>query len=167
MPTKKIIGEVKSFVIEELARFSKPREIVQTLKKRYGILVLEGSIYAAKKRNREEIARARKQYMADLDSIPLRHRKVRILRLAQYLEAAEKGVPVAVKTVRGIEYRVRPDYHLSLKILERIRDEVRDAEQRFDEQPAVDIRITLADLQQRYAAVHTRVGKEAPVSVKK
>jgi hypothetical protein len=165
MPSKKIIGEAKSFVVQEIARFSKPAEIVQALKEQYGVEVRVGSVYAVKKRNRKEIAQARRQHVAELDSIPLRHRKERILRLVKYLEAAEKGMPVAVKTARGIEYRIRPDYQLCIKILERIRDEVRDEELRTDDSVPTDRDDTLTHLQRRYAEVHMTLGHQ-PVSLR-
>jgi len=128
MPKGKLDDQAQRYVIKSLGEFKPNSFIIKGLAEKYGIVYFsEPGITHYRKKFKDAIDRHRVEYLRDLASIEMTHRKQRLLKLSEWLVHCEKGIPVYIRGPKGLKIAMRPDYGLGLRILEAIREEVKDA----------------------------------------
>lgn len=89
-PMTALTLEQKSEVIRLMANYMRPKDIRQHVQDEFGLELKQAAIAAFAKTHKEEVRLKRAEIMAELDDIPLVHKKVRILKLSTYIRSLEK-----------------------------------------------------------------------------
>jgi hypothetical protein len=107
--SEELSGPVKAFIVQRLARFDAPSQVVKAVKEEFGLDVSRQRVHfydpttkagrALHPELRELFFETREQAKKDLDSIPSYHKAVRLQRLdAMIMTAMERGnVPLAAQ----------------------------------------------------------------------
>lgn len=126
-PGPRLNEEGRQYVLQCLAEFKPNVVILKGLQEKWGIELTTAAITHHRNRYRADIDRHRVEYLRDLASIELTHRKQRLLKLSEWLTHVEKGIPVYIKGPSGVKIVLRPDYGIGLRILDAIREEMKEA----------------------------------------
>lgn len=126
-PGPRLTEEGRQYVLQCLAEFKPNVVILKGLQEKWGIELTTAAITHHRNRYKDSIDRHRVEYLRDLASIELTHRKQRLLKLSEWLTHVEKGIPVYIKGPTGVKIVLRPDYGIGLRILEAIREEMKEA----------------------------------------
>jgi len=126
-PGPRLTEEGQRYVLQSLAEFKPNIVILKGLQEKWGIELTTAAITHYRNRYRDDIDRHRVEYLRDLASIELTHRKQRLLKLSEWLTHCEKGIPVYIRGPKGLKIEMRPDYGLGLRILDAIREEMKEA----------------------------------------
>ena len=86
---KELTFEQKAELIAQFANYGRPKDILKYVKEKFGIPLKRESLYSFAKVHKEQIRLKRATDMADLDDIPLKHRKVRVVKLSRYIQRLE------------------------------------------------------------------------------
>jgi len=127
MPAPKLDDKRKRYVLQCLAEFKPDTFILNGLREKFETVLHDKAIGYYRRRFKGDIDRHRVEYLRDLASIELTHRKQRLLKLSEWLIHVEKGIPVYVKGPSGVKIVLRPDYGIGLRILDAIREEMKEA----------------------------------------
>jgi len=127
MPAPKLDDKQKRYVLQCLAEFKPDTFILNGLREKYDVMLHDKAIGYYRRRFKQDIDRHRVEYLRDLASIELTHRKQRLLKLSDWLIHCEKGIPVYIRGPKGLKIEMRPDYGLGLRILDAIREEMKEA----------------------------------------
>jgi hypothetical protein len=107
--SKELSGPVKAFIVQRLARFDAPSQVVKAVKEEFGLDVSRQRVHfydpttkagrALHPELKELFFETREQAKKDLDPIPSYHKAVRLQRLdAMIMTAMERGnVPLAAQ----------------------------------------------------------------------
>jgi hypothetical protein len=107
--SEELPGPVKAFIVQRLARFDAPSQVVKAVKEEFGLDVSRQRVHfydpttkagrALHPELKELFFEAREHAKKDLDSIPSYHKAVRLQRLdAMIMTAMERGnVPLAAQ----------------------------------------------------------------------
>jgi hypothetical protein len=95
-----ITDEVKAFIIQSLAAFDTPTQVVEAVKAEYGLTITAQNVqnydptkYAGRKlaeKWRVEFEKARKAFVEDASSIPIANRSTRLRALQRMAATAER-----------------------------------------------------------------------------
>lgn len=95
-----ITDEVKAFIVQALASFDSPTQVVEAVKAEFGIVVTPQNVqgydptkYAGRKlaeKWKVMFEKARKAFVDDASSIPIAHRSTRLRALQRMAQAAER-----------------------------------------------------------------------------
>ena len=127
MPKGKLDEQAQDYVLQCLGEFRPDTFILKGLEEKHGITLHDSAIGYYRRRHKDAIDRHRVEYLRDLASIELTHRKQRLLKLSEWLTHVEKGIPVYIKGPTGVKIVLRPDYGIGLRILDAIREEMKEA----------------------------------------
>jgi hypothetical protein len=142
-PINKLTDKHRIQIIHWLAEFISVKEIVQRIKAQFDIEITEEAIHYYAPPNvpdkwREEFDRHRAAYLADIDSIGLRHRRKRLEELVKLYHEIEwhDDHPLAAGNNMVMDENKKPiiiqtkEIGTAAKILKQIAEEVGDAQAR-------------------------------------
>lgn len=142
-PINKLKDKHRIQIIHWLAEFIDVREIVRRTKDQFGIEITEEAVFyyappSVPEKWREEFERHRAAYLADIDSIDLRHRRRRIEELVKLYREIDwhhdKVLAAGNTPIKGPDGKPiiidSKDVGTAARILKQIAEEVGDAQER-------------------------------------
>jgi len=120
----KLTQRAKRFVLQQLAEFYDVKEIQSELKEQFGIEVTYHSIDYYRRRYCEDINKKRSEWLADIGSVPVSNKRVRLLELQRALNMVKDGYTKQVVTKDGKVVSIHVfDPQAIIRILEQARKE--------------------------------------------
>lgn len=112
--------EVKEFIMSELGAFTKVSEIMRLVKEKFGISISNVQIYNYKAAPKWQpiINKYRQKYMANMDDVPMSHKKVRLQRVEQLYEKSLKtdSVRDSLSTIEHSRKELEGDGNISFTL---------------------------------------------------
>lgn len=84
----KLSDDAKEYVMDALAKFTKPRDIIKHLEEEFKVKVERTAIQYYRSHRRKEVEERRDQYMNDVAASPLAHLRYRLNRIEYVLDKA-------------------------------------------------------------------------------
>lgn len=81
--------DAQAEIVTMLANFNSTRAISDLYRKKYGVVLGTNDVKQFGKIHRDDVLAERAKIMADLDDIPLRYKKVRVVKLSTYAQKFE------------------------------------------------------------------------------
>ena len=142
--------EARQYVLTALACFAGPRHVLAGLREKFGISVSGTVPYYYRREYKEEIEALRRPWLEKLiDTLPLRHKAIRLRELAKLYQGCVRVVlPEGARTTEGLLQEVTepPNVHLGLyermqELLAAIRKEAGDDVQVVDLRLPIDPKV--------------------------
>ncbi|RLA89269.1 MAG: hypothetical protein DRG20_04945 [Deltaproteobacteria bacterium] len=128
---KRLSVKEKEFILSKIAEFLNLNEIVSLFYQEFKRKVSSSTIkrYERDPKYQEKIAKYRRKYLADIESLPLAHKKIRIKEASRIVEESKKPVEITVydkKRGKIIKIGEKKEINIVLKALKFISDEVKN-----------------------------------------
>ncbi len=124
---KKLKPEHKAIIIKMLGAFYKSKEIIDYLKKDYGVKITLANVNYYKNHKRDDIREARKIFLKDIEILPVSDKAYRILIRQKLVDELIKEKNLWSKhysvTTGNVTYQT-PNHLIVNKILDSVRDEL-------------------------------------------
>jgi len=121
----KLDAEHKELIVKMLAAYYAPKEIIKYLNDNYGIKIDPSNVTYYKNNKREDIREARKNFLNDLEILPVSDKAHRILERQNLIKDLKKRLwnPIySAKTGEIIKYE--GVHHIINKILDSVQNEL-------------------------------------------